>query len=113
MADYQESAVSGTRWRRCVGVDVHNPATIDPEHPKIPSIAFREQDVMILDGQLLTLGNTNCGVIYDPAAVVQVYDPVTLEPTGATFTHQQLYGMLFSAYLDTALRRDADAAANQ
>lgn len=107
MADYQESAVSGTKWRRCVGVDVHNPATVDPAKPAIPSINFREQDVMIVDGQLVTLGNTNCNVSYDPAAVVSVYDPVTLEPTGATFTHEQLYGMLFSAYLHTALARDA------
>lgn len=105
MADYQESQINGTKWRRCFQLAVHN------HRGAAPSIAFFEEDVMAVEDKTLRLGETSCSVAYDPQATVEVYDPVTLQPTGATFTHAELYGMLFSAYLQTALARDAAAVA--
>lgn len=103
MADYQESQLNGTKWRRCFQLAVHN------HRGNAPSIQFFEEDVIAVEDKTLRLGETSCSVAYNPQATVQVYDPATLQPTGQTFTHEQLYGMLFSAYLQTALARDAAA----
>lgn len=108
MADYQESQISSTKWRRCFQLAVRNPSA-----PATPTIQFFEEDVATVGDALIRLSETSCGVSYNPSAVVDVYDPVTLQPTGQTFTHEQLYGMLFSAYLHTALARDETEAAAQ
>jgi len=47
---------------------------------------------------------------YDPEKTFDIYDPVTLEPTGQTMTHQEMYLALFSAYMSTAKARDAKNA---
>lgn len=108
MADYQESQVNGTKWRRCFQLAVRNTLSTDPENPSIPSIQFYEEDVMLADGKATRLLEASCSVSYDPSAVVNVYDQSTLQPTGETFTHADLYKMLFSAYLETALARDQE-----
>lgn len=100
MTDYKESEVIGKKWRRCFQLAVHN------HRGNSPSIQFFEEDVMTVDESVLRLGEVSCSVAYDPEAMVEIYDPETLEPTGDTFTHAQLYGMLFSAYIDTAFKRD-------
>lgn len=97
MTDYLESDVSGKKWRRCFQLAIRN------ERGATPEITFFEEDV--LDGTV-RLGEEQCSVTFDPDATVQMFNPETLEPTGETFTHQQLHQMLFSAYLQTALERD-------
>lgn len=104
MANYQESVVDGIKWRRCERIEISNPLA-----PGLPAISFTEQDVLLVDGTLTTVGNyrgPGLYVVYDPDAEIDVYDPVTLEPTGAKFKHSDLYAMLFSAYISTAIARD-------
>lgn len=102
MADYNESTIAGTKWQRCWNVQIFN--RLDTT----PIIVFMEEVVASLgNGEFMSKEvNDRLATLFDPNAVVPVYDPTTLQPTGATFTHAQLYGMLFSAYIDAAKKRD-------
>lgn len=102
MADYKEETLTGNKWRRCYQVIINNPA---PGYGS-PNIVFIEQEVLSLGGDTILKQVGNVSVNFDPAASINVFDPVTLEPTGTTFTHMDLYGMLFSAYMTAAKERD-------
>lgn len=105
MPNYQESQVDGTKWRRCERIEIANPSA-----PETPRITFFERDVIGIDGNVVGVAgnapNAALSVQYDQNAVIDLYDPETLEPTGQTITHAQLYVMLFSAYMTTAVARD-------
>lgn len=105
MPNYQESQVEGTKWRRCERIEISNPSAPEP-----PRISFFERDVLSIDGSVVGVSSNApsfaLSVQYDPDAVIDLYDPATLEPTGQTVTHADLYVMLFSAYMTTAVARD-------
>lgn len=103
MADYKEGAISGATWTRCYQITVDNP------YMQTPQVGFAEAKVALIDGQLLTLGHSSVSNAFDPAAVIDIYDPATLQKTGQTVTQAELYGLLFSAYLTAATARDAAA----
>lgn len=109
MPNYQESQVGGIKWRRCERIEIQNPSA-----PEVPRIFFHEQDVISVDGAIMRVGPampSSVHVQYNPTATIDIYDPETLEPTGETVTHAQLYGLLFSAYMTSAVARD-EALAN-
>lgn len=102
MADYQESQIAGKKWRRCAAIEISNPPA-----PSTPLVTFRESDVVLIDGKYNTLGTDTISAAYDPAAVIELVDPETLEPLGKTVSEQEIYLCLFSKYIAAAKARDA------
>lgn len=109
MANYKEESVTGNKWRRCRTIHIDN------NFGTTPRIVFMEQDVVNLGGEYVfkdvhpvhpTGANATLIVNFDPTTSIPIYDPVTLEPTGETTTHMDVYKLLFSAYLHAAKERD-------
>lgn len=102
MADYKETAVSGIEWQRGCRVIIENPSG------EAPYIVFIEEMATNLNGKVITRPLlSNLKVAFDPVKTFPAFDPVTLTQTGDTYTQQQVYDIMFSLYMATALERDA------
>jgi len=116
MADYQETTLTGRAWQRCRQI------VIDNRRGAVPTVRFDEERVVALDdgSETATLLGTltrdydpaRAIPLYDPATGGLVTDPATGEPIGETTTYGAVYQVLYSAYLDAALARDAAAQAS-
>jgi hypothetical protein len=105
MPNYSSNVPVGTRYRRCRTVTISNGLG------DVPYVAFAEEDAVKTDsGGVSTSVSDTCSVRFSPEAVVNMVSPDTLLPTGATFTHADVYNMIFSLYFSTASTRDADRA---
>lgn len=69
---------------------------------------FQEEKAIAFDGTVLLTDRGSCGLAFDAEAAVDILDPQTGQPTGQTFTHADLYKMLFSLYMDAAKKRDME-----
>lgn len=104
MADYQESNVSGTMWRRAHKIIINN------GYEKTKGIIFRESDAVLLGDKYI---ETPAGSVYasltpeTATEQIPLRDPETGADLGQTFTPMQLYAMLYSLYLHQAEERDA------
>lgn len=103
MPNYQETQLSGTSYQRCRLVEIRNP------YLQTPTVTFSEARINnVGDRVLREEPSAPIHIGYDPATVIQSYDPETLEPVeGADFTMGEVYAMLFSAYIHFAKARDA------
>lgn len=105
MSNYNEQAVSGTEWRRSKRIVINNPLDGQRE------VRFDEESVLRTETGLTT--SQAHGYLtspYAPAAVIDIYNPETGQPTGQTITQAEAYGILFSAYMTAATARDTAAA---
>lgn len=103
MADYKETAVTGSSFNRCRQIEIKNP------YQGLPAAIFTEERITTLpDHTLHDQPDAPIGVNYDPTALIAIYDPLTLQPTGATVMMQEIYGLMFSAYFHFATRRDVE-----
>lgn len=103
MADYKEANVAGTEWQRGCRVIIENPSG------EAPYVVFIEEVATNLNGKVITRPlQGNLRLAFDPAKTFPAFDPTTLAQTGATYTHQQVYEIVFSLYMATALERDAN-----
>lgn len=102
MADYQETSVAGTMWRRAKMINIWNPLD------GAPRVCFTEEDVVKLaDGKVITSGDsTFINANYEAAKSFNIIDPITGQPTGQAMTQEQLYGLVYSLYRSLALERD-------
>ena len=114
--NYKETTVNGSSWVRCRAVTINNPLpgnTLSdmpqPDGATGPVVYFQEEKVVSLDGSNIHMDAGSCHKPFDPAATIPLLDPTTGEPTGTTVTHAELYAILFSLYMQTALERDAAA----
>jgi hypothetical protein len=103
MMNYQESQIQGSTWTRCRAVTVVNPHASTGQ---TPMAYFQEEKAIAFDNTVLLSDRGSCGVEFDAAATVTMLDPQTGQPTGQTFTHADLYRMMFSLYMDAAKKRD-------
>jgi len=101
MPDYKESAVAGSTWQRCHTVTVSNQAG------QVPFITFQEERVIALDGEDIHKFVDGCSKDFNPTDSFPLLDQTTNLPTGANMTHAELYAVLYSLYMQTALERDA------
>jgi hypothetical protein len=101
MASYQSTTISGEAWTRCPEITIHNPTDGQP------LIAFREERVALIGGEKLITPLSRIVTAFDPAADIPLRDPETMEPTGGTVSHAEVYAILYSAYIHAALTRDA------
>lgn len=99
--NYKQTTLSGTSWTRCRCVTINNPLTGDA-----PIAYFQEEKVMSIDGAQTTVDAGSCRKAFYPAATISMLNPETGEATGATVTHAELYAILFSLYMQTAVERD-------
>jgi hypothetical protein len=102
MADYQESTLTGQAWQRCHQI------VIDHRRGVTPTVRFDEERVVALDdGSEVRTPRGTLTLDYDPARLIPLRDPLSGEPTGETVSYAAAYQLLYSAYLDAALARDA------
>lgn len=102
MSDYKETDVVGKAWSRCHQI------VVDNVRGRPPAVQFIEERVLLLDdGQEIRQAQGPLGVDFDPSRLIPIRDPATGELTGAEATYGQAYVMLYSAYIDAALARDA------
>lgn len=102
-ANYKEHVAQGTVWQRCCRVEIMN------TYGEQPFAVFNEERMMSAEGDLIRLGMVGgCRLDIVPDEQVVVLDPATNEPTGEVVTHARLYQLLYSAYIQTALERDAE-----
>lgn len=105
--NYKESAIQGSTWTRCRAVTIVNP---HPSTGQTQMAYFQEEKAISFDSTVLLADRGSCGVAFDAQASVPMLDPQTGEPTGQTFTHAELYKMLFSLYMEAAKKRDMEQA---
>lgn len=104
MANYQETTVSGSEYTRCNIITIINP------YGKNPAVQFNEERATVLaDDRVIFEPRGNISLAFDPSKVIQLIDPNTGLPTGVEATYGDVYIMLYSAYVDAALARDAAA----
>ncbi len=102
--NYIETTVTGTKYRRCRAIYINNPVG------QPPVVEFIEQDVIITDDDTMTKekGSIREMVTLDNMNTeFPVVNPDTLEPIpGMTATYAQVIGLMRSAYVYLAKRRD-------
>lgn len=105
--DYKFQEGSATSWRRAYSVNIQNPTGGSP------SILFHEEDVFSMGGELITRPVISPGLlgVFDASAEIPLVNPETGDLTGQTATHQDLYVLLHSLYMQLARERDAREAA--
>lgn len=107
MANYRESTISGTQYVRCAGIEVVN------HYGKLPRVIFREERVRVFgEDDVVRESVGQIEMPYDGSRTIPLVNPATGEPTGQTVTWQDMYVMLYSAYLAEALDRDAQSLAD-
>ena len=109
MPDYKESEVSGTQFRRCNGLQFMNQLGVQTR-----AVVFSEEDVINIGGKHICTpaGSIFNGLTADNGSTESpLIDPVTGQVVG-TATYQDVYNILSSLYLATAMARDAQEAAD-
>lgn len=103
MADYKENIIAGKSWQRCNKIQINNPYIGDK------TVTLFEEEITDLgNGKFLNEPKGSISVIFDnPAATVNLINPVTGDALGATTTYQDIYVILHSLYIQKALERDS------
>lgn len=106
--NYKETSVTGSSYQRCNRVQIVN--NLDRG---TPTVIFGEELIVNVGSDVLHQSvNSECSAVFDPlAGAIPLLDLQTGEPTGAVATHMDLYQILYSLYIQTALARDAASIA--
>jgi hypothetical protein len=100
MAQYQEQTGQGQVWQRCYSIMVDNPLG-GPA-----TITFNEEKVMVIGEEVVKNPLTMCRKKFNSPMTFPLRNPQTGEPTGQTMTHLEVYKILHSLYIHTAMQRD-------
>ena len=110
--NYKQSDITGETWTRCRTVTITNPLPDTGELDVMtgirqgPRAYFSEEQVLSIESGNLTSSAGACFKDFDPVATIPLIDLTSGSPTGATVTHEQLYQILYSLYIQTATERD-------
>ena len=99
-SNYQESQVSGTTWRRARRVVIDNPFQGQPQ------VIFAEEKIAMLDGEVIKSALGTLTLDFDPEKTIDLLNPQTGEPVGASMNYGEIYAIIFSAYMAAANERD-------
>ena len=105
MPDYKQTNIAGTSWQRAWRVECENP--LDGQR----SITFHEEQVINAGGQQIRMpaGGLQVPLTAENALTgFPLVDPDTGETTGSA-TYAQVYQLLHSLYMHSAVQRDAKA----
>lgn len=105
MPDYKESTITGRKWQRCNVVHIANP------YQGAPTVTFAEESVAEVEGETFIKPEQQLHFPFDPEAVIELRDPRTGELTGQTIPAIMVYTALYSYYIQSAIKRDAEAEA--
>lgn len=108
MANYQESTIAGTKYKRAYQALVNNGITRK-------GITFHEEEIVTLDdGETITKKAGEISEAFAPDNAQKAFpmlNPETGEAIdGATMTYEGVYVALYSLYLHLATERDAYVA---
>lgn len=98
--NYKEQTEQGQVWTRCYRVEVSNP------YNGMPSVNMFEETIINIAGETITKPGRLLTKTFNQNEVIELVNPMTGEPLGATITHQDLYVMFFSMWLKTTKERD-------
>ena len=102
MANYQESTVTGTTWKRCNKIEIRNPY----QGQKL-AIFLEEEVTSLTDGRVIQEPSTNIQEPFsDPTKEIVLLNPETGQPLNNTITYQDVYVILYSLYMQLAIARD-------
>ncbi len=105
MANYKEELISGQSWVRCRDIYISNPLQVSGA--TAPMVVFTEEKIAILADQKVTLGVSTCSKVFESnSGLIEMRNPLTDELLGTTVSHAELYAILYSLYLQTAIERD-------
>ena len=113
MANYKEELLTGQSWVRCKDIIISNPLegtelNVVTAQALTPEVYFKEEKVVMLEGKKVVLGSSSCTAAFNPiSGSIPLLNPQTGEPLGTSVSHAELYTILFSLYIQTALERDA------
>ena len=97
---YKQTEIAGSEYVRCPQITIENPLAGQA------LIQFREERVAVLPDRNIITPEGLIVVPFDPTATIALRNPMTDELTGTTITHGEIYAILYSAYIQTALTRD-------
>jgi hypothetical protein len=101
MANYKETAVTATQWRRAIAINIRN------VYQSVPRMAIEEEDVLAMpDGRLIFTPAGSLVSLFDPSRTIPLRDPATGELTGEEVSEAFLQQLLYSLYMREALERD-------
>lgn len=102
MANYKQTEVAGTAWQRACRLVLDNPTK------GAGSVLIVEETAVDLgNGSIMAQPTGNLGTEFKPGALIDIYNPLTGEKTGATITHDEYYALSYSVYMTLAAERDA------
>lgn len=102
MANYNETAGTGTMWTRCYKIVIENP------YIGLQKVAqFFDEDVVVINNRIIQKQSRLIQKTFDSSSTIQLRDPQTGQLTGETITHQELYNILYSLYIQSAMERDS------
>jgi hypothetical protein len=104
-ADYRGETITGKRWRRAYQVTISNP------YLGVPSVWFAEEQVTDLEGHVVSKQTDTLSTVVDLAAKIDLIDPQTGQPLGASVTQLDIYVALYSLYRALGASRDSAVAA--
>ena len=81
-------------------MQIHNQKGVQPH------VAFIEERVTQLADSTIAQDNATLTTPYNPDSVIELLDPATMQPLGATMTHAQIMVGLYSLYMALAKQRD-------
>ena len=107
-ANYQETNIAGTKWRRSYRVQIDNP------YGGIPITTFHEEDcVSLTNVEVIKINAGNVQIAFDPSAQIPLINPWTGEPltnidnVQQHASHIEAYILLHSLYMQAVTARDA------
>jgi len=91
-----ETQITGQSWLRAKTITIYNS---EPNTP--PVVRFEEETyTQLSDGRSISNpGGATSGQMGDPTTPIALLDPNTLEPTGATITHGELYAAMVGLWV--------------
>lgn len=105
MSNYNQVTVPGTVWTRCYEIVIRNPY-LGLEK----SATFSEENVVTIDNRIISNTKRFLHKQFNPTEVINLRDPATGTLTGSTLTHEELYTILYSLYLQTSIEKDQASA---
>lgn len=99
--NYAEETVTGAKWKRANRVTILNPYGGDA------SVAYDEEQITEIGDQIAASPTRTLSTKFDPGVLIDLIDPVTLEPMGSQVPMSYVYVAIASLYWKLAA--DADA----
>ena len=107
MANYKQTSATAETYIRSYRVVIEN------QKGSMPSATFLEEELVTINGVERKTPVDQTTIYFEPAATFPLINPLTGDLLGETATHLDLQILLYSLYMDAALKRDARVLAEK